>query len=287
MENIPKPLLYGLSAILYAGLAIHAWIRAICYSDQSIKLASSKNRHGLHIFLILALLSHGLLLHETVFRADGMVFGFAYAISAMLWLGIGMYWLESLLLPLSSMGLLLLPCAGVAVLLPLIASGSHILMYPANLFFKVHFVIANMAYGMLALAAFHALFMLLLQGQLHGVRRVRALQWLRRWLDSLPPLMTMEKVLFKQIVIGFILLTLTILSGVLFAETLWGQPLRVDHKTIFALISWIMFAALLWGRYRYGWRGRTALRWVLVAFLVLILAYIGSRFVIDILLQRS
>lgn len=287
MEYIHKPLLYGVSAMLYAGLSIHAWVYSIGNRNMIAKHTAQSSKLMTQIFLVLALLSHGWLLHETIFPLDGMVFGFAYAISVMLWLGVSMYWLETLLLPLSGMGLLLLPSACGAVLLPLVASGSHILTNPASPFFKIHFVIANMAYGMLALAAFHALLMLLLQQRLHGIRHAPGLFWLGRWLDTLPPLMTMEKVLFKQITVGFILLTLTILSGVLFAEILWGRALRVDHKAIFALTSWAMFGALLWGRYRYGWRGRPALRWVLAAFLALVLAYIGSRFVIDILLQRS
>lgn len=287
MEYIHQPLLYGVSATLYAGLSIHAWIYATRNRHTDTKYTVPNNSVITQILLVLALLSHGLLLHETIFLRDGMVFGFAYAISVMLWLGVSMYWLETLLLPLSGMGLLLLPSACGAVLLPLIASGSHIMTNPASPFFKVHFVIANMAYGMLVLAAFHALLMLLSQQRLHRIRSVRGLSWFGRWLDTLPPLMTMEKVLFRQITVGFILLTLTILSGVLFAEILWGRALRVDHKAIFAFTSWTMFGALLWGRYRYGWRGRPTLRWALAAFFALVLAYIGSRFVTDILLQRS
>jgi ABC-type uncharacterized transport system permease subunit len=96
----------------------------------------------------------------------------------------------------------------------------------------------------------------------------------------------MEALLFRLIHIAFFLLTITLLSGVLFSEQLFGKALTFNHKTIFAVVSWLIFAALLVGRHRYGWRGRVALRWTLAGFGVLLLAYIGSRFVLEIILGR-
>lgn len=282
LVNVYDPLLYSLSAGGYVALTAYTWWRA----GYAVVPTNAHRRIWPLILLAVALLCHGLLLHETIFRDDSMVFGFAYALSVMLWLGVAMYWLELCLLPMTGMGLVLLPSAVVAVLLPLLAPGSRVLANPASPLFKTHFIVANMAYGMLALAAFHALLMLLVERRLHGLGRAHGLAWLGRWLDTMPPLLTMERLLFKQISLGFVLLTLTIVSGVWFAESFWGSPLRFDHKTIFALISWAMFGALLLGRRYYGWRSRTALRGVLLAFAVLLLAYVGSRFVIEILLHR-
>ena len=103
----------------------------------------------------------------------------------------------------------------------------------------------------------------------------------------LPPLLTLERTLFRLIGVGFLLLTATIVSGGFFAEQVFGRALRFDHKTLFAVISWLIFAALLFGRYRYGWRGRTALRWVFAGFVALLLAYVGSRFVLEVILGRA
>jgi ABC-type uncharacterized transport system permease subunit len=103
----------------------------------------------------------------------------------------------------------------------------------------------------------------------------------------LPPLLTLETLLFRMIGVGFLFLTLTLVTGVAFSETLFGRALRLDHKTVFALLSWVIFAWLLAGRLRYGWRGRTALRWTLSGFVMLLLAYVGSRFVLEVLLGRS
>jgi ABC-type uncharacterized transport system permease subunit len=92
--------------------------------------------------------------------------------------------------------------------------------------------------------------------------------------------------LFRIIAAGFFLLTLTLVSGILFSEELFGKPMQYNHKTVFGILSWIIFAALLAGRALYGWRGRVAMRWTLAGFLSLVLAYIGSKFVLEVLLQR-
>jgi ABC-type uncharacterized transport system permease subunit len=109
---------------------------------------------------------------------------------------------------------------------------------------------------------------------------------LPQFMKGLPPLLSMETLLFRIIAAGVVLLTLTLGSGILFSEELFGKPMQLNHKTVFGILSWIIFVALLAGRGRYGWRGRIAMRWTLAGFLSLVLAYIGSRFVLEVLLQR-
>jgi ABC-type uncharacterized transport system permease subunit len=115
---------------------------------------------------------------------------------------------------------------------------------------------------------------------------VRSGGWLSNWFETLPPLLTMEKLLFRLIGAGFVLLTATLVSGILFSEQLIDRPLSLDHKTVFAILSWLMFGALLTARKISGWRGRAALRWVIASFIALLLAYVGSRFVFEVLLHR-
>ena len=105
-------------------------------------------------------------------------------------------------------------------------------------------------------------------------------------LPSFPPLMVMETLLFRIIIMGFILLTITLVSGMVFSEQIFNKPMQFSHKTIFSIASWLIYASLLFGRYRYGWRGIKAIRWTLAGFLLLLLAYIGSQFVIQIVLGR-
>lgn len=97
----------------------------------------------------------------------------------------------------------------------------------------------------------------------------------------------MESLLFRLITIAFVLLTLALASGLAFSENLFGNALPFDHKTVFSILSWLIFAVLLFGRHVWGWRGRMALRWTLAGFVVLLLAYVGSRFVIEVLLGRA
>jgi len=136
-----------------------------------------------------------------------------------------------------------------------------------------------LAYSLFTLAALHAVFMSLAEAALHRHN-------LTRRLASLPPLLTMEALLFRMIFVAFCLLTLALVSGVMFSEAIFGKAMVLDHKTLFAFASWGIFAALLIGRQVYGWRGRVALRWTLAGFMVLLLAYIGSRFVAEVLLGR-
>jgi len=294
--------LYALTALLYGGLAVAGWrshrhaaVRPMLESvppmpaaHASASAASGMSTPG-RALLCVALLAHGVLLHTTIFPRHAMVFGFAFALSAMFWLGACIYWIENFFFPLDSLGLLVLPFACVASLLPLVFGGVEVLSYAAAPLFKTHFIIANIAYGLAAIAALHAVLMLFAERRLHALRGALERSgggWVASWLDTLPPLLTLEKLLFRLISAAFVLLTLTLVSGVLFSEQLLGRPLTFDHKTVFAVLSWVMFGGLLTARKVSGWRGRAALRWVLASFVALLLAYVGSRFVLEVLLHR-
>lgn len=153
--------------------------------------------------------------------------------------------------------------------------------------FKGHFVVATVSVGLLSLAAMHAMLMSVQDRALHRQLAIIPNSRFALWLEDLPPLMTMESLLFNLLYVGFALLSLTVFSGLLFSQTLFGKPLVFDHKTIFALISWFLFAGLLIARWRVGLRGRAAIRWVLSAYTALLLAYVGSRFVVEVILQRA
>jgi len=291
--------LYALTAILYGGMAATAWrshgvaaVSTVPPLPNGATAAQGVSTTG-RLVLFVALVTHGVLLHRTIFPPDAMIFGFAFALSAMLWLGVGIYWIESFFFPLEGLRLLVLPLAFIAALLPLAFGGVRVLPYSADPLFKLHFVIANVAYGLLTLAALHAALMLLIERRLHamrgmpGQRAAAGGDWLSGWLDTLPPLLTLEKLLFRLLGAGFVLLTLTLLSGILFSEQLIDRAIKFDHKTVFAFLSWVMFGGLLIARRLYGWRGRAALRWVLASFVALLLAYVGSRFVFEVLLHRA
>jgi len=92
----------------------------------------------------------------------------------------------------------------------------------------------------------------------------------------------MERLLFEMITAGFLLLTLALISGFVFTDDLFAQHLA--HKTVLSMIAWVVFATLLGGRYLLGWRSRTALRWTLAGFILLMLAFFGSKAVLELII---
>jgi ABC-type uncharacterized transport system permease subunit len=173
----------------------------------------------------------------------------------------------------------ILPIAAVASLVPVLWVNPHRFSYAGDPVAIVHIVIASIAYALFTIAAVQALIMLGLEKRLH-----------RRVLDTdtggMPPLLTLERVLFRLIATGFALLTLTLVSGMFFSEQIFGKPVTFTHKVVFSGLAWVTFGALLLGRVRYGWRGRVAVRWILTGTAFLFLAYIGYKFVLEVLLGR-
>jgi ABC-type uncharacterized transport system permease subunit len=180
---------------------------------------------------------------------------------------------------------MVMPFAAVAAVLPPLFPGSLMPVQDQSPAFGWHVVVAVLAYSILTIAAFHAVLMAVQEARLHAKSAGKG--WLGGAVDQMPALLTMEKLLFRLIGIGFILLSLTVLSGLVFSEQLFGRALRWDHKNFFAILSWCLFAALLAGRRWRGWRGKTALRFTLAGFATLALAYVGSRFVFEVVLHKG
>jgi ABC-type uncharacterized transport system permease subunit len=152
--------------------------------------------------------------------------------------------------------------------------------YGGDPLFTLHFAIAMLAYSLFIVATVHSLVMLAEEKWLHrGI--------LPPFLRSLPPLLEMEALLFRILLAAFVLLTLTVVSGVFFSEQLFGKPLTFTHKTVFAILSWFIFGALLLGHFVRGWRGRTAVYWTLAGFTMLLLAYVGSKVALELILKRG
>jgi ABC-type uncharacterized transport system permease subunit len=213
--------------------------------------------------------------------------GFAMMLSATLWVSVGIYWLENRNFSLDGLRIMVLPCAAVAVILPAAFPGSVVPLTDKSPLFSWHIAIAMLAYSTLTIAAFHAVLMALQETRLHAHPALSKRSWFAAAIDRLPALLTMERLLFRLIAFGFALLTLTVLSGVVFSDQLFGRAFKWDHKNIFTMLSWALFGVLLAGRKWRGWRGKTALTFTLSGFATLFLAYIGSRFVLEVVLHRG
>lgn len=267
---MPGILTHLLVALLYLAIAARYWRG---------NLQSPPPALWVKVALPLALALHGWLLYTSLVGAGGLNLGLTNAFSAIFWLTTLIYWLMSQRYELHSLQAFALPPAALGVLLQKLWPENHLLPYADQPLFQLHLAIAFTAYSLLTFAALHALLMAVAERTLH--RKHSLIQ-----LPGFPPLISMEKLLFQIITLGFTLLTFTLVSGVAFSEQLFHKALQFNHKTIFTIIAWGIFAALLAGRYFYGWRGRTAVRWTLSGFGVLLLAYVGSKFVLEILLGR-
>ena len=265
------------AALLYGALGFHFW--STRWREQENQCVACPMQAWERAAIASALLIHAYGLYNALFTEAGMRFSFSFALSLMMWLAVLIYWLESFMTRMEGMQPMVLPLAAICALLPVIFPQVHVIAHASATGFKLHFLAAMLAYSLLTLSALHAIFMGFSENALHK-------RQMRRSLASLPPLLTMESLLFRMLLLGFILLTMTVGSGLLFSEELFGKPLSLDHKTLFAFASWGIFATLLVGRHAWGWRGKRALRWTLAGFSLLILAYIGSRFVAEVLLGR-
>jgi ABC-type uncharacterized transport system permease subunit len=228
---------------------------------------------------------HGTALWPDIVTNGTLRVGFAFMLSTALWISVAVYWIENRNFALDGMRRMVMPFAAVAAILPPLFPGNLMPVQDQSPAFGWHVAVAVSAYSTLTIAAFHAVLMALQEARLHAKNAKKG--WLGGAIDQLPALMTMERLLFRMIGIGFILLSLTVLSGIVFSEQLFGRALRWDHKNFFALLSWVLFAALLAGRRWRGWRGKTALRFTLAGFATLALAYVGSRFVFEVVLHRG
>jgi ABC-type uncharacterized transport system permease subunit len=274
---MPAILLHLIPSSLYVLLAVHFW--RIQQREPALPLGQAVRPHErIALFAVLGL--HALILQREIFTPEGMRFGFSIALALMLWLALLFYWVENLYARLEGLQTLVLPIAALTACLPGFFPTQHLLENTSNPYFRAHFVMAMLAYSLFTLAALHAMLMAAAEKRLHNAH-------FSRTLIRLPPLLTMEALLFRLITVGFSLLTLTLVSGAIFSEAMFDRAFRFDHKTVFALISWDLFATLLVGRYYWGWRGRKAIRWTLAGFATLILAYIGSHFVLEVVLGRA
>lgn len=210
--------------------------------------------------------------------APPLRFGFAPALSVTVWLVLLAYLVESQFYPQLRGRWALGSLGSVAVLLAWGLPGTA-LHLQASAWLPLHWALGLAAYGMFAAAVVHAWLMTRAE---QAIRQARASTGL--------PLLTLERLTFRFVTVGFALLSATLLAGLVFGDQLYGAASgawRWDHKRVFALLSWLTFALLLWGRQRWGWRGRRAVRVLYTGAALLLLSYAGSRFVMEILLRRT
>lgn len=218
--------------------------------------------HGIHLFSAL-LAEQGLVL--SLFNAASLI---AFSIIGFVLMCLIRMSVHILLLPLLSLGAVTVLCA------QFLPQGN---MQPINEApgILAHIIFSILAYGMITIAVFQSV-ILLIQDQQLRKRPVSTL------IKNFPPLQSMESLLFGFLWAGWLLLSLSLVTGWLFLDNLLAQHLV--HKTILSCIAWLVFGILLWGRHQLGWRGHKAIRWTLAGFFLLMLAYFGSKLVREFIL---
>src|SRR5690349_4899109 len=208
-----------------------------------------------------------------------MDLSFPQALSLVAWLTVLVATLSGLLAKLPAVASVILPVAALCALAPLSGVAPHRFAYAGEAWAAIHIAVALVGYALFTVAALQALLLTGLEKRLHsGMARPD--------MDGTVPLLTLERFLFQLVTAGFVLLTLTIASGLVFSEEVFGKPVTFTHKNLLSVLGWITFAILLFGRWRYGWRGRPALYWILAGTALLVLGYLGSKFVSQVVLGR-
>lgn len=226
---------------------------------------------------VLALLFHGADIFFTMRDAGGWSLGLFTTLSIVAWLMAFITLVTGSRFAQAHPGMIIYPLVALTLVFKteLPSPNPPSLAEPA---LEWHVLLSLAAYGLFTLAALQSIVLAIQEKQLRQ-------KHISRLILKLPPLQTMEASLFQLLNVGFVLLTMGLLTGFMFLENIFSQHLV--HKTVLSIIAWCVFASLLWGRKRYGWRGKTAVKWTLAGFAFLVLAYLGSQLVLEFFLHQA
>lgn len=229
---------------------------------------------------LVGLAAHSIVLQQTLFLDSALNLSIVSVGSLTSWTAVLMVLVASLTRPLENLGTAVLPVAALLVFLSWMLPGEPVLSRPMTGAQSTHIIVSLLAYSLMFLAALQSVLLIL---QERHLRKHQPGGFVR----ALPDMETMEYLMFSMIHAGLGLLTLTVISGVFFSELLFGKPLQMTHHIVLSITSWLVFTVLVLGRWRFGWRGRTAASLTMVGFVLLMLAYFGSKFVFEVLRGSS
>ncbi|MFT5133045.1 MAG: ABC-type uncharacterized transport system permease subunit [Gammaproteobacteria bacterium] len=224
-----------------------------------------------------ALLLHALVLYQSAVTPEGINLGFYNALSLISWVIALMVVLVSTIKPTDNLAFIFLPAAALALLLDLLMPNTYVLAEHLSAGLRLHILLSVTAYSLLTIAAVQAIILAIQEKQLHNKTPKGSMRFL-------PPMQTMEELLVQLLSIGFFLLSLSLSSGLMFVHDIFDQHL--SHKVVLSILAWLIFGLVLWGRWAWGWRGKKLVRWTLGGFSILLLAYFGSKLVLELILNK-
>ena len=224
-----------------------------------------------------AVLLHVLLLYQTINSDSGLNLGFYYAASLISCVIALFVLAASIKKPVLNLAMIVMPIAIITITLSHFFPASHFVGEQSSAL-KIHILLSIIAYSLLSIASFQACLLAFQENRLKNKHPGGIMNFL-------PPLQEMESLLIEMITLGFFLLSLSLVTGFVFLEDIFQQQLV--HKTVLSILAWVFFAILLWGRWARGWRGQTIILWTISGFILLMLSYFGSKFVIELILNQT
>lgn len=263
--------------LIYTVLAVVSYMTAFWYLFMHLMAKRSPSILLFSVLLALGIELHALVLYHDMITPAGIYYdvfnmlSFTSALMLLLSLAFSCY------RPVLALNLLGIPVAVAGLLIGFIFTVPNQVIEQHSLGLDVHIILSLSAYAVLLMATIHAILLWLQNRELKKKQK-------RLWVNLLPSVQAMESLLFDFIVIGFVTLTSALTVGFLTVENFLGQHLA--HKTFFSLLSWLVYGVLLWGHFKLGWRGQKAIRFTLIGFALLALGFIGSKFVLEMILGR-
>lgn len=264
-----------MSALSVNLLACGLYVIAVTIMFTALSRLQNVNRKILLPLSAAALVAHALGCYQLIIGPEGLRLQLFSMLSLVFFSVNTIVLFSSFRKPVQNLYTILLPLSVLAILASLWLRGASTVL-PLTLGLASHVILSIIAYSLLTIATMQAIFLMFQNYRLKHKRGLMPPGYL-------PPLQTMESLLFEMLWAGQILLTCSIISGVIFLDDIFAQ--HVVHKTVFTLLAWCIYSVLLWGRHSLGWRGYTAIRWTLVGFACLMLAYFGSKLVLEFILK--
>lgn len=261
--------------ILISFLAATLYLLAGYQQYRLLSGKTPKQPKTVVLFGTAAVLLHTFAVYLILHPGYGIQLSFFPVSSLIAWLIAGLVLLSSLKKPLHNLFVIVFPLAAFCVILTTMTPATADAK-PYVLGLVIHILSSILAYSIFTIAAIQAILLHIQNSQLrkHHTRGIVA---------ALPPLQMMESLLFEMLLTGLVLLSVSLVTGVIFVEDIFAQHLV--HKTALSIIAWLIYATILWGRHYLGWRGTTAVRWTLSGFVLLMLAFFGTKLVVELILH--
>ncbi len=262
--------------LVYGSVAIALYLCASLYLWLQLRQHPQLKRRPVLVIGALAVFFHGIASYHWVVTKGGLDFSLLPMTDTIFFTINLVVLVSSFRKPLHNLFLGLFPLTALMLAITLTVEHSPELAIGLSPELSLHIVLSVLAYSLLSIASCQAVLLAWQNWRLHH-------KHLGGWMQTnMPPLQTMEELLFEILWTGYVLLTLSLLTGFLYLDDVFAQHLA--HKTVFSIIGWIFYGVLLWGHHARGWRGNKAIRWTLGGFIALVLAYTGSKLVMEFLL---